>query len=613
MPPRGYAQPPPGNQTDIGLERLWEELEANRAELNKARKELQQDEIAMQEARAALDRAHSENQKNIGLQRALGEQLTDATAEKVTLQSHVTQLTTELAAANTSLAQTREQVSALTGERDQLQNTLSGQSAELTAEKATLQSRITQLTTELAAANTSLAQTREQVSALTGERDQLQSTLSGQSAELTAEKAALQSRITQLTTELAAANTSLAQTREQVSALTGERDQLQSTLSGQSAELTAEKAALQSRITQLTTELAAANTSLTQTREQVSALTGERDQLQNTLASRDEQLTGLKDELQAAITESQQAKSGVDTFRRELAESQAQSLAYKQRLDDLDARLEDQRQAMLQAKQLMAEMNSARDSLRADLSASTEELSRVQTTLAKTQAQAGQLSHARRDALIADVPEQSESAPGDQPVLTESDVTLPEDAIEIAALESGDSSVQAPAEDTLTTEPEAETVVAYASTARTGVTDTDHDGVPDSNDLCPATPEAVAVQLTGCAANATIPLEGVNFSYNSHELTDEARLVLDRVAGILGEQADLRFEVAGHTDSQGNPAYNQWLSQQRARAVRDYLISRGLGAENISARGYGAQQPVADNATVAGLVRNRRVELRSLP
>ena len=507
MPPRGYAQPPPGNQTDIGLERLWEELEANRAELNKARKELQQDEIAMQEARAALDRAHSENQKNIGLQRALGEQLTDATAEKVTLQSHVTQLTTELAAANTSLAQTREQVSALTGERDQLQSTLSGQSAELTAEKA----------------------------------------------------------------------------------------------------------ALQSRITQLTTELAAANTSLTQTREQVSALTGERDQLQNTLASRDEQLTGLKDELQAAITESQQAKSGVDTFRRELAESQAQSLAYKQRLDDLDARLEDQRQAMLQAKQLMAEMNSARDSLRADLSASTEELSRVQTTLAKTQAQAGQLSHARRDALIADVPEQSESAPGDQPVLTESDVTLPEDAIEIAALESGDSSVQAPAEDTLTTEPEAETVVAYASTARTGVTDTDHDGVPDSNDLCPATPEAVAVQLTGCAANATIPLEGVNFSYNSHELTDEARLVLDRVAGILGEQADLRFEVAGHTDSQGNPAYNQWLSQQRARAVRDYLISRGLGAENISARGYGAQQPVADNATVAGLVRNRRVELRSLP
>jgi outer membrane protein OmpA-like peptidoglycan-associated protein len=560
MPHRGYRQPPPGNRTDVELDRLREELEENRAEMDKAREELRRGEIAMQEARVALDRALSEHQQNIDLQHTLGEQFTDATAENVALQSHITQLTTELAAANTSLAQTREQVSVLTGERDQLQNTLSGQSADLTAENTTLQSRITQLTTELTAANTSLAQTREQVSALTGERDQLQNTRNGQLADLTTEKTTLQSRITQLTTELTAANTSLAQTREQVSALTGERDQLQ-----------------------------------------------------NTLASRDEQLTGLKDELQAATTESQQAKSGVDTFRRELAESQAQAQAYKQRLDDLDARLEDQRQAMSQAKQLMAEMNSARDSLRADLSASTEELISVQTTLAKAQAQARKLSHARRGSIIADVPEQSESVPGDQPVLTESEVTMPEEAVEIAALESEDSSVQAPAEDSITTEPEAETVVAYASTARTGVTDTDRDGIPDSNDLCPATPEAVAVEPTGCAAHATIPLDGVNFRYNSHELTDEARLVLDRLAGILDRQADLRLEVAGHTDSQGNAAYNQWLSQQRAQAVREYLISRGLGAENISARGYGAQQPVADNKTVAGLVRNRRVELRSLP
>ena len=125
IPPRGYRQPPPGNRTDVELDRLREEREANRAQMDKAREELRRGEIAMQEARAALDRALSEHQQNIDLQHTLGEQLTDATAENVALQSRITQLTTELAAANTSLAQTREQVSALTGERDQLQNTLS--------------------------------------------------------------------------------------------------------------------------------------------------------------------------------------------------------------------------------------------------------------------------------------------------------------------------------------------------------------------------------------------------------------------------------------------------------------------------------------------------------
>jgi OOP family OmpA-OmpF porin len=121
------------------------------------------------------------------------------------------------------------------------------------------------------------------------------------------------------------------------------------------------------------------------------------------------------------------------------------------------------------------------------------------------------------------------------------------------------------------------------------------------------------VESTGCAVNATIPLEGVNFRSNSHELTDDARRVLDHVAGILSRNADIRVEVAGHTDSQGDAAYNQRLSRQRAQAVRDYLISRGLGPEKVAARGYGAQQPVSDNATVEGLGRNRRVELRSLP
>jgi OOP family OmpA-OmpF porin len=120
------------------------------------------------------------------------------------------------------------------------------------------------------------------------------------------------------------------------------------------------------------------------------------------------------------------------------------------------------------------------------------------------------------------------------------------------------------------------------------------------------------VDATGCAAGVAIKLEGVNFLYNSHELTDKARSILDRVAGIINQQPDMRLEVAGHTDATGDPSYNQWLSMQRAEAVRDYLVAQGVNPRHIGATGYGGQRPIADNNTVEGLQNNRRVELRRL-
>ncbi len=318
-----------------------------------------------------------------------------------------------------------------------------------------------------------------------------------------------------------------------------------------------------------------------------------------------EKLAALKDELQVANTELQQARSGIDVSRQELAESQAQT--HKNRLDDLNARLEDQKQA----KQLLAEVNFAHDHLRADLSASNQELTRVHATLMKAQAQAEQLRQARDKSLVAKSPAQPDPALGGQPVLAESNASVP--AVEVAAVESIDITARAVA-DELPAAPEGEPViVASVTTTPAGAADADRDGVPDSIDLCPGTAEAVAVKFTGCVANAAIPLKDVNFRYNSIELTDDARHTLDRIAGILGKQADIRLEVADHANSQGNEAYNLWLSQHRAQAVRDYLITHGLDPDTISARGYGAQQPIANNSTVEGLVQNRRVELRSLP
>ena len=95
-------------------------------------------------------------------------------------------------------------------------------------------------------------------------------------------------------------------------------------------------------------------------------------------------------------------------------------------------------------------------------------------------------------------------------------------------------------------------------------------------------------------------------------MSKDARSILDNIASILSNHLELKFEVAGHTDAQGDSAYNQWLSELRAQAVRDYLIENGLPEENLSAHGYGAEHPIATNNTRDGLRINRRVELRRL-
>jgi OOP family OmpA-OmpF porin len=108
-------------------------------------------------------------------------------------------------------------------------------------------------------------------------------------------------------------------------------------------------------------------------------------------------------------------------------------------------------------------------------------------------------------------------------------------------------------------------------------------------------------------------LEGVNFKYDSDALTTPSRAALDQVATILREQPTLKLEIAGHSDTQGDAAYNLWLSEQRAKSVMAYLVSQGVPASQLSAQGYGGSQPIADNTTREGLARNRRVELRRQP
>ncbi|MBX5461214.1 MAG: OmpA family protein, partial [Steroidobacteraceae bacterium] len=134
-----------------------------------------------------------------------------------------------------------------------------------------------------------------------------------------------------------------------------------------------------------------------------------------------------------------------------------------------------------------------------------------------------------------------------------------------------------------------------------------NDGVVDDQDKCPQTPAGVAVDPSGCPRQGSITLEGVTFELNSAQLTAASQTILDDLARDLKKYPNLRIELQGHTDSSGEDAYNLALSQRRADAVRAHLISQGVPANQLVARGYGETQPIDDNSTSQGRARNRRV------
>ena len=113
------------------------------------------------------------------------------------------------------------------------------------------------------------------------------------------------------------------------------------------------------------------------------------------------------------------------------------------------------------------------------------------------------------------------------------------------------------------------------------------------------------------ARGMVITLSGsVLFTSAKAELSPGAQLKLNDVATALTREDPVsKMVVEGYTDSQGAAAYNQTLSQQRAQAVRDYLVTRGIADDRITAKGFGPERPIADNATTEGRANNRRVEI----
>ena len=159
------------------------------------------------------------------------------------------------------------------------------------------------------------------------------------------------------------------------------------------------------------------------------------------------------------------------------------------------------------------------------------------------------------------------------------------------------------------------TAEAHAVTPETySCPDRDRDGIPDNVDRCPDV--AGPMDNWGCPAYKKLVVqrdklelkEKLYFAYDQAVLQEISFPVLDEVAQALKDNKGFRVQVEGHASSEGGDDHNQTLSEQRAEAVLDYLVTHGIDKGRLASKGFGSSVPIDTNETVAGRENNRRVE-----
>ena len=149
--------------------------------------------------------------------------------------------------------------------------------------------------------------------------------------------------------------------------------------------------------------------------------------------------------------------------------------------------------------------------------------------------------------------------------------------------------------------------------------DRDGDGIPDDKDKCPDQPETkngyqdedgCPDEVPKAVQKFTGTIKGINFETNSAKILKGSNATLDAAAKVLQEYPGVKMEIQGHTDDVGNHDYNVKLSQERAQAVKDYMVSKGVTEDRLKAQGYGPDKPVDPAKTKAARAKNRRVEFQ---
>lgn len=118
------------------------------------------------------------------------------------------------------------------------------------------------------------------------------------------------------------------------------------------------------------------------------------------------------------------------------------------------------------------------------------------------------------------------------------------------------------------------------------------------------------IGLQPLEANASMILKNIFFDINKFELKPASQAELDILVQLLTENPSVKIEIGGHTDNVGKPSDNLILSNNRAKAVVNYLVSKNIPAQRLLAKGYGETKPIADNKTEEGKAQNRRTEMK---
>jgi outer membrane protein OmpA-like peptidoglycan-associated protein len=402
------------------------------------------------------------------------------------------------------------------------------------------------------------------------------------------EKTSLQAQQARLTQELEANRAKLAEREQALADSLKQAQEFSGTLDARTAELMT------------------ARETLNRYQNEAAATAQQHKELEADIAARDERIAELQRELHASRLALQTAGSKLETAGRTLEETGAQARACRASLDELNTRLKKAGETRSAIQQSLSEAATVSETMKAELVACTARLGGIQGALSDASVLSERLQ-SELDARTGAIEAPGTPAP-EKPATKPPAQDHPRTKAKTSAIER-----QETADRTLTKIPANAIVRAEIAWTHTADKDTDNDGVADNNDLCPATKSGVPVESSGCAKKAVISLDGVNFHHDSYDLTWKSRSILNPVAQALTNNPRLHVEIAGHTDKQGEPTYNDWLSQKRAESVRDYLVKLGVNPGNLKARGYGSTQPVYDSSTRTGMSRNRRVELRLMP
>jgi len=306
---------------------------------------------------------------------------------------------------------------------------------------------------------------------------------------------------------------------------------------------------------------------------------------QQTLMAQEEatsKLTTLEEEINNLKTQLEEKETALAQTREALATAQQN----QQELEQLKGALDEKSNALDQATTKIEELTTAAAAV-ADLQENT-------ATLTK-ELEAGKSTITELEQKVSELQAEIDALKAEREQLLQKTMDSDKDGVSDAADACADTPEGAVVDD------------------RGCEQDSDKDGIVDGLDLCADTAEGTTVDAMGCEGNENIVLKGVTFESGTANLTDSAQKSLIVTATILKQSApEQQFEVAGYTDSIGDPALNLHISEQRAKAVRIFLIKQGVQANLLIPKGYGQENPIADNATREGRAKNRRVELHKI-